>query len=98
MFLLAYPDTFIIENNMRRDRSWMGERRMSRPRLHDRSTFTAYGRSKVDRVRHAIETWCVMMSIVDQWMKDERRGILTVISVTQEQLEEIGSDKLPSFP
>jgi hypothetical protein len=29
---------------------------------------------------------------------DEHRGLLTVISLTQEQLEEIGSDKLPSFP
>jgi hypothetical protein len=29
---------------------------------------------------------------------DERRGLLTVISLTQEQLEEIGSDKLPTLP
>jgi hypothetical protein len=29
---------------------------------------------------------------------DEHRGLLTVISLTQEQLEEIGSDKLPNFP
>jgi hypothetical protein len=29
---------------------------------------------------------------------DEHIGILTVISFTQEQLEEIGSDKLPSLP
>jgi hypothetical protein len=28
---------------------------------------------------------------------DEHRGLLIVISLTQEQLEEIGSDKLPSF-
>jgi hypothetical protein len=28
---------------------------------------------------------------------DEHIGLLTVISLTQEQLEEIGSDKLPSF-
>jgi hypothetical protein len=28
---------------------------------------------------------------------DEHRGLLTVISLTHEQLEEIGSDKLPSF-
>jgi hypothetical protein len=30
-------------------------------------------------------------------IEDEHRGLLTVISLTQEQLEEIGSDKLPSF-
>jgi hypothetical protein len=29
---------------------------------------------------------------------DEHIGLLTVISLTQKQLEEIGSDKLPSFP
>jgi hypothetical protein len=29
---------------------------------------------------------------------DEHRGLMTVISLTQEPLEEIGSDKLPSFP
>jgi hypothetical protein len=29
---------------------------------------------------------------------DEHRGLLTVINLTQDQLEEIGSDKLPNFP
>jgi hypothetical protein len=29
---------------------------------------------------------------------DEHRGLLTVISLTHEQLDEIGSGKLPSFP
>jgi hypothetical protein len=42
--------------------------------------------------------WCVMVSIIDQVMIDEHRGLLKVISFTQEQLEEIGSDKLPSLP
>jgi len=39
--------------------------------------------------------------IIDNSMRriaDEHRGLLTVISLTQEQLEEIGSDKLPNFP
>jgi hypothetical protein len=40
----------------------------------------------------------VMVRIIDQMTTDEHRGLLTVISLTQEQLEEIGSDKLPSFP
>ena len=71
---------------------------MSRLRLHDRSTFTAYSRSEVDRVRQTVETWCVMVSIIDQVTTDEHRGLLTMISLTQEQLEEIGSDKLPRFP
>ena len=41
------------------------------------------------------------MFIIDNSMRriaDEHRGLLTVISLTQEQLDEIGSDKLPSFP
>jgi hypothetical protein len=84
MFLLAYPDTFIIDNSMRRDRSWLGAWRVSTLRLHDRSTFTEYGRSKVDRVRQTIETWCVMMSIIYQVMTDECRGLPTVISLAQE--------------
>jgi hypothetical protein len=40
----------------------------------------------------------VMVSIIDQVIVDEHRGLLTMINLTQEQLEEIGSDKLPSFP
>jgi hypothetical protein len=39
--------------------------------------------------------------IIDNNMRriaDEHIGLLTVISLTQEQLEEIGSDKLPNFP
>jgi hypothetical protein len=51
MFLLACPDTFIIDNSVRRDRPWLGAWRVSRPRLYDRSTFTAYSKLEVDRVR-----------------------------------------------
>jgi hypothetical protein len=75
-----------------------GAWRVSRPRLYDRSTFTAYSRSEVDRVRQTVETWCVMVSIIDQVMTDERNGLPTMISPAQEQLVETGSDKLPSFP
>jgi hypothetical protein len=42
MFLLAYPDTFIIDSSMRRDRPWLRAWRVSRSRLHDRTAFTAY--------------------------------------------------------
>jgi hypothetical protein len=98
MFLLACPDTFIIDSSMRRNRPWLGAWRVSRPRLYDRSTFTAYNSSEVDRVRQTVETWCVMVSIIDLVMTDERSGLLTVISPAQEQLVETGSDKLPSFP
>jgi hypothetical protein len=84
MFLLACPDTFIIENNMRRDRPWLGAWRVSRPRLYDRSTFTTYSRSEVDHVRETVETWCVMVSIIDQVMTDEYSGLPIVISLAQE--------------
>jgi hypothetical protein len=97
MFLLACPYTFIIDKNMR-DRPWLGAWRVSRPRLYDRSTFTTYNRSEVDRVRHTVETWCVMVSIIDQVMTDERCGLPTMISLAQDQLVETGSDKLPSSP
>jgi hypothetical protein len=83
---------------MRRDRPWLGAWRVSRPRLYDRSTFTAYNRSEVDCVRQTVETWCVMVRIIDQVMTNECCGLPTVISPAQEQLVEIGSDKLPSFP
>jgi hypothetical protein len=39
--------------------------------------------------------------IIDSSMRrisDQHRGLLTVISLTQEQLEEVGSDKLPTLP
>jgi hypothetical protein len=40
----------------------------------------------------------MMESIMGQMIVGEHRGLLAVSSLTQEQLEEIGSDKLPSFP
>jgi hypothetical protein len=52
----------------------------------------------MDRHRQLVETWCVIESIMHQVIVDEHIGLLTVISLTQEQLEDIGSDKLPSFP
>ena len=94
MFLLACPDTFIIDSSMRRDRSWLGAWRVSRPRPPDRSTCTAYNKSEVDHVRKTIDTWCMMVSIIYQMMTDEHRGLPTMISLTQEKLEETGSDKL----
>jgi hypothetical protein len=52
----------------------------------------------VDHVRQTIETWCVMVSIIDPVMTDERSGIPTVINPAQEQLAKTGSLKLPSLP
>jgi hypothetical protein len=62
------------------------------------STFTTSIRREMDCHRKPVETWCVRESIMGQVVADEHIGILTMISLTQERLEEIGSDKLPIFP
>jgi hypothetical protein len=64
MFLLAFPDTFIVDNNMGGDRQWQRTWRVVRPRPHDRSAFTTYSRIGVDHHRHIVETLCVMVSIL----------------------------------
>jgi hypothetical protein len=71
---------------------------VSSPRPPDKSTCTEYSRLEVDHVRQIVDTWCMMVSLIDQVMTDEHRGLPTVISPTQEQLMETGSDKLPSLP
>jgi hypothetical protein len=87
-----------ISSRMRRDRQWLRAWRVPRPRPPDMSTFTASNQRERDRHRQPVETWCVRESIMGQVVADEHIGLLTVISLTQEQLEEIGSDKLPSLP
>ena len=62
------------------------------------STSTTSSRRKRDHHRQLIETWCVRESSMGQVVADEHIGLMVVINLTQEQLEEIGSDKLPSFP
>jgi len=68
------------------------------PRPPDRSTFTTSSRRERDHHRQPVETWYVRKSIMSWVVVDEHIGLLTVISFTQEQLEDIGSDKLPSLP
>jgi hypothetical protein len=48
MFLLALPNTFIIDNNMRRDRQWQRAWRVIRLRPPDMSTSTTCNRSEMD--------------------------------------------------
>jgi hypothetical protein len=69
-----------------------------RPRPPDMSIFTTSIQIEMDHHRQPVETWYVMESIMGQVIAYGHRGLLTVISLTQEQLEEIRSDKLPSFP
>jgi hypothetical protein len=84
MFLLSFPDTFIIGNNMRRDWSWLRTWGVARPRPPNRSIFTTSSRIEVDRHGQLVETWCVMVSIMGPEIADEHRGLLIVISLTQE--------------
>jgi hypothetical protein len=44
LFLLAFLDTFIIDNNTGGDRQWQGTWRVGRSRPPDRSVFIAYSR------------------------------------------------------
>jgi hypothetical protein len=53
---------------------------VARPRPPNMSVFMASSRIEVDRHRHPVETWCVMVSIIGQVIADEHRGLLTVIS------------------
>jgi hypothetical protein len=98
MSILPFPDTFFMDSSMRRGRQWQRAWGVPRPRLPDMSIFTASSRIEMNRHRKPIEAWCVIDSIMCQVIADEHRGLLKVISLTQEQLEEIGSDKLPTLP
>jgi hypothetical protein len=71
---------------------------VARPRPLDMSVFTTSSRIEVGRHKQPVETWYMMVSIIGEMIADEHRGLMTVISLTQEPLEEIGSDKLPSLP
>jgi hypothetical protein len=71
MFLLAFHDTFIIDNSMRRDRQWLRTWGVARSRPPDMSVFTAFNRIEVDRHKQPVETWCVMVSIIGQMIAGE---------------------------
>jgi hypothetical protein len=64
IFLLAFPDMFIIGNNMRRDRQWLRTWGVARPRSPNMSVFTASSWIEVDRHSQPVETWCMMVSII----------------------------------
>jgi hypothetical protein len=78
MFLLSFPDTFIIGSSMRRDWPWLRTWGVAMPRPPDRSIFTASNQIEVDRHRKLVETWCVMVSIMGPEIADEHGGLMTV--------------------
>jgi hypothetical protein len=111
MFLLAFPNSFIIDNSMGGHRQWQRTWRVVRSRPPDKSSFMTYNMIALDHHRQTIENLCVMVGILGHEITDisegdtdtyfqggEHGGLPTVISMTQEQLVGIGSDKILSFP
>jgi hypothetical protein len=74
MFLLAFSDTFIIDNNIRGDRQWQRTWRVGRPRPHDRRVYIAHSNIGVDHQRQIVETLCVIMSILGHGIEDISEG------------------------
>jgi hypothetical protein len=111
LFLLAFLDTFIIDNSTGGDRQWQGTWRVGRQRPHDKSDFITYNRIGEDHQRHTVEALGVMESIFGRGTEDisgvdtdsdshwdEDGGLSTVISMAHQQLMGIGSDELPNLP
>jgi hypothetical protein len=81
-------------NSCMGDETW----RVVRPKPPDMSAFMTYNRTEVGHDGQTVEALCVMMSIIGQMIannseadtdidthEDEHGGLLTVISLTQEQ-------------
>jgi hypothetical protein len=109
MFLLSFPDTFVMDNNIGGDKQWQWTRRVVRSGSPDSSACIAYNMIGVDHQRQIVETLGVMVSIVGHGIadisegdidsdEDEHGGIPTVTRMTHEKLVAIGSDEIPSFP
>jgi hypothetical protein len=111
IYLLAFPDTSIIDSSTGGDRQWQGTWRVGTPRPLDRSVFIAYSRTGMDHQRQIVEALSMMESILDHRTEDiseidtdsdspwdEDGGFLIVISMVHQQLVGIGSDELPNLP
>jgi hypothetical protein len=70
LFLLAFPDTFIIDNNIGGDKQWQGTWRVGRKRPPNRSDFITYNRIGEDHQRQTDEALDVMESILSRGTKD----------------------------
>jgi hypothetical protein len=110
IFRIAFSDTFIIDNNIGRDRQWQGTWRVGRLRPPDKSVLIAYIRIGVEHQGQTVEAMGVIKSIlghgtediseVDTYSNshwDEDGGISTVTSSAHQQLVGIGSDELPNL-
>jgi hypothetical protein len=55
IFMIAFPDTFIIDNSTGGARQWQGTWRFGRPRPLDRSVLIAFIRIGVDHQGHTVK-------------------------------------------
>jgi hypothetical protein len=110
IFMIAFPDTFIIDNSTGGARQWQGTWRVGRPRPLDRSVLIAFIRIGVDHQGQTVEAMGVMGSILGHGTEDisevatysdshwDEGGVLsTVTSRAHQQLVGIGSDELPNL-
>jgi hypothetical protein len=110
IFMIAFPDTFIIESNIGGARQWQGTWRFGRLRPPDMSVLIAYSRIGVDHQGHTVEALGMMESILGHGTEDisevatysnshwdEGGGISTVTSRAHQQLVGIGSHELPNL-
>jgi hypothetical protein len=81
LFLLAFPDTFIIDNNIGGDRQWQGTWRVGRQRPPDRSDFITYNRIGEDHQRQTDEALGVMESIFGMGQRISQRLIQVQILI-----------------
>jgi hypothetical protein len=109
-FMVAFPDTFIIDNSVGGARQWQGTWRVGRLRPPDRSVLIAYNRIGVGHQGQTVEALGVMESILGHGTEDisevttysdshwdEGGGISTVTSRAHQQLVGIGSNELPNL-
>jgi hypothetical protein len=70
IFMIAFPDTFIIESNIGGARQWQGTWRFGRLRPPDMSVLIAYSRIGVDHQGHTVEALGMMESILGHGTED----------------------------
>ena len=68
--MIAFPDTFIIDDSIGGARQWQGTWRVGRLRPPDRSVLIAYSRIGVDHQGQTVEFLGVMESILGHGTED----------------------------
>jgi hypothetical protein len=69
--MIAFPDTFIIKNNIGGARQWQWTWRVGRLRPPDRSVLITYSRIGVDHQGQTVEVLGVMESILGHGIEDK---------------------------